>query len=142
MTGVTTFTHGKHAVTEFRVTGDPDWIDISEYVTESSLPKNRAEHDTTTYGPTDDSTFQGGLRDRTHELKGKWNPTIGAILEDLDAADSIDLRWSPAGNGTGMPNYTAAGFVTKYDDPSTVSDIGEWSMSIRVSGPVDKDVYA
>ena len=139
---VTTFQHGRKTYVGIRVTGGGAFTNISTYVQESSLPMNREEHDTTTYDPTSiDKTFQGGNRDHTFDFKGFWNPTLAGIMAPFRDADSIDIRWGKAGNGTGAAYREASGFITKYEDPTTSSDIDGFSATMRVSGPVTDGTF-
>jgi hypothetical protein len=136
------YTHGKKTYVGIRASGGGAFTNISGYVKTSTLPFNREEHDTTTYGTDTAKTFQGGNTDRTFDMSGLWNPTFAAIIEPLAAADSIDLQWGKEGNGSGKANKTVTGFFTKYEDPADANDIGQWSGSVRVSGPVTDGTFA
>jgi hypothetical protein len=136
---VTTFTHGRKVVVFADPTNNPPTDNITAWCNESNLPYNRAEHETTVYG-VDDATFQGGLRDRTFELKGRWNPAFEVKALALKNADEMFLEWRPAGTGTGLPFKRGSGFVTKYDSPANVTDMIGWSMTVRVSGAITEGV--
>lgn len=136
------YTHGKKTYVGIRASGGGAFTNISSNIKTSTLPFNREEHDTTTYSDDIEKTFQGGNTDRTFDLSGLWNPAFAAIIEPLVAGDSIDLQWGKEGNAAGKPNKTVTGFFTKYEDPSDANDIGQWSGSIRVSGPVVDAVFA
>ena len=135
---VTTFSHGKRSYVGIRVTGDPTYTDVSSYFTDSNIPENREEHDTTTYGPTDDKTFQGGNRDRTFDGSGFWNATVEAALRPFVDAESIDIQWGPAGNASGKPSVSGVGFVTKFETPTSANDVTKFSFSARLSGGVTR----
>lgn len=139
---VTTYQHGRGTAVKMRVTGGGAFTDISQYVSSSTLPFNREEHETTTYDPTlTEKTFQGGNVDRTFSMSGNWSTAVDAILAPFVAAASVDIQWGKLGAGTGAAYKQVTGFVTKYEDPTDAGDIDKWSMDIRVSGAVTSGTF-
>lgn len=139
---VTTYQHGRGTAVKMRVTGGGAFTDISQYVSSSTLPFNREEHETTTYDPTlTEKTYQGGNVDRTFSMSGNWSATVDGILAPFVAAASVDIQWGKVGSGVGSAYKQVTGFVTKYEDPTDAGDIDKWSMDIRVSGAVTSGTF-
>lgn len=137
----TSFSHGKGTYVSMRLTGGGAYTDVSTYFTDSNIPENREEHDTTTYGPAADKNFQGGNRDRTFDGSGFWNATVETALRPFADADSIDIQWGPAGNGIGKPRVSGSGFVTKFETPTAAGDVTKFSFTARLSGAITRDVF-
>lgn len=138
---VTTYQHGKKTYVGIKATGGGGFTDISAYVATSTVPYNREEHDTTTYGADVEKTFQGGNVDRTMDLAGRWNSTFAGIIDPLVPVESVTVRIGKQGSAAGKPYAEYTGFFTKYEDPNDSGDIDQWTASIRVSGPAATGVF-
>ena len=135
------YQHGKGTYVGAKLAGAPSFTDISGYVNTSTLPWNREEHETTTYGPSKAKTFQGGNTDQTFDMGGRWNSAFAAIIEPLVDADQIVIRWGKRGSANGMPYKEFTGFITKYEDPADSGDVDQWSATVRADAEVTDGVF-
>lgn len=112
--------------------------DISPYTKTSSLEYAGDVHDTTGYGSTA-HTKQGGLTDATFTCGGTYDNTASvgprAALIGLLAQSTTIVR-NPEGTGTGKPNESFTGILSKYTETNPVDDMVTWSATFEVSGAV------
>lgn len=131
---ITTYAHGKGT----RVYADG--YDVSSYLNSSNTPSNREEFDTSTYGATADKDFQAGDWDGTVDIAGFWKNDMlsvpaNPVADRLLAATLIIV--APAGvAAVGAPARVASVFNTKFENPSTATDIIPLSASYRADDGV------
>jgi hypothetical protein len=125
------FVHGKD--TYVSVDGD----DLSAFTNTSEFERGADEHDVTTYG-AEDHAFSGGLGTGAFTMGGIYdNGASGPrdILEPL-VGTTITVIRRPEGTGSGLPQDSFTGLLTKYVETSPVADMVTWSADFRVSGAV------
>jgi hypothetical protein len=116
---------------------------LSNFVTNVTLPRDRDTHDTTTLGTAGGArTFIPGLKSATLSIQGKWSPAIDAHLSALDAAiATATFEYGPQGSGTGAVKYSGECWLVKYEPPSVVDGLTEFTAEFQVSGPVTRGTY-
>ena len=114
-------------------------VDLSTFVTTSSLEKTTDKHDVTTYG-ADDHGYQGGLRDGTCTMSGIYDNTAGgprATIQAIRAAGAnVTLIRRPDGTGSGKAQDSVSVLVEKYNETNPVADMVTWSCDMQMSGAV------
>jgi hypothetical protein len=138
------FTHGKSAVVKMDNSANA-LTAITSYVDEATFPQTADANETTTFG-AGSKTFIAGLGDSKITLKGKFDGTVGAAVQDqMFAATfaaqqagtlaSVSFEFNPAGVATGAPKYSVEGIITHYEVSVPVHDVVSWSLEAQGSGP-------
>lgn len=116
--------------------------DISQATKTSTFGGKAESHDTTGYAPTGDArTKAGGLKDGTFTASGVYDTTAvtgtPAALEGQEGTLHAIVR-KVAGTGTGKPQETFSGILTKFDVSSPFDEMVTWSAEWDVSGVVNR----
>lgn len=126
------FIHGK--TTSFKVATK----DISPFTKTSSMEVSADVHDVTGYGATahrknpgllDGKVTAGGTYDNTASV-GPRNALL-ALVGTITAIVRL-----PEGTGTGKPQDTISGVLSKYTETNPVDDMVTWAAEWDVDGPV------
>lgn len=104
--------HAKNAIFKVGTAAAPTALtDISAWLDDVGYPKDLDTPETTTFGQGA-KTMITGFPTNIFNLKGKWDPTIWAILGGLfGLPNSVALEFDPAGIDAVIhtPKYTFAG---------------------------------
>lgn len=108
----TQLVHAKNAIFKVGTAGAPTALtDISAWLEDVAYPKDLDTPETTTFGQGA-HTMITGFPTNIFNLKGKWDPTIWAILGGLfGLPNSVACEFDPAGVDAVIhtPKYTFAG---------------------------------
>jgi hypothetical protein len=112
--------------------------DISPFTKQSDYERTADAHDNTGYG-VDDRTKSGGLRDAKFTASGTYDNTASvgprnALHANLGVAQTIVRKVE--GTGTGKPQDTFTGVLTKYVESNPFDDNVKWSAEWEISGPI------
>lgn len=112
--------------------------DISPYCKTSSFEDSATVHKTTGYGKTAE-TKQGGLLDGKFTCGGTYDNTASTgprnALKPLKGT-TVAVVWKVEGTGTGKPQDSFSGVLSKYVETAPVDDMITWSCEIEVSDVV------
>jgi hypothetical protein len=127
-----TTSHGKSTVVTVATK------DISPFCKQSDYERTADSHDTTGYG-LDDRTKAGGLRDAKFTASGTYDNTalVGPRIVLHAALGTVQaIVRKVEGTGTGKPQDTFNGVLTKYVESNPVDDMVKWSAEWEISGPI------
>jgi hypothetical protein len=115
-------------------------VDLSTFVTTSSIEKTADKTDVTTYG-NDNHIYATGLKDGTCAMSGVYDTTAGgprATIQTVMAAGAaVTLVRRPDGTGVGKAQDSVSVIVEKYNESSPVADYVTWSCDMQMSGAVN-----
>lgn len=115
--------------------------DLSAYITNIALPFDVDMLETTTFGKSA-RTFMPGLRNATISISGKFDPVLDAhLIALLPLSASSTFEYAPMGTGTGNRRYTGECFLVKYEPPSQVDGLVEFSAELQVTDAITINVY-
>lgn len=130
----------KFALGTNAVPGTP--TDASALISSIGVAFSRDSGDASTLGVTS-KKYVPGLKDATIPLEGPFDTALDLHLWDLfNSGVLANFRYRPAGDGTGLPEYTGQCFITTYESTSDVGDVGAASCEMQVSGDVARAVQA
>ena len=131
------FQHGKNAYFAIDDSGGT-LRDISQYVTDVSMPRDMDMAETSTFGNTY-KTFIQGLSSLTISISGRWDPTLttgpDVVLSGLiGAATTSSFDYGPMGNGnTGDVHHTGEVYLASYEITSPVTDVVSFSAQFQLA---------
>lgn len=135
-----TFYHGKNASFLLDNAGGT-LTDISNTVTEVSLPQSVETGETTAF-QQNDKTYVAGLGDATISVSGIFDATVNTHITGVIAAlkagtvATSSFQYGPAGSVGGRPKFTGECIITSYEIGSPVGDVISYSLEAQVSGSV------
>lgn len=126
------FTHGRLTVLTVATK------DISLATKTSNFSGSADVHDTTGYGLAS-RTKAGGLKDGKFTASGTYDTTASTgtptALEGLEGTTQAIIR-KVAGTGSGKPQESFSGVLSKFDVSAPVDDMVTWSAEWDVTGDV------
>ena len=112
--------------------------DISPYCKTSSYEASADVHETTGYGKNA-KTKAGGLLDGKFTMGGTYDNTASTgprnALKPL-LGTTVAVIYKIEGTGTGKPQDSFSGVLSKYVETAPVDDMVTWSAEIEVSDVV------
>lgn len=129
--------HGKNTYVKWGTT------DISAYVSDASLPRDKDEVDVTTFTATAKS-FVVGLQNNMLEISGPFDATLDALLgPDFEAGTSRAVEFATNGGTASATNpvYSVTGaYLTAYSVTGATTDAAKYTARIRLNGTVSRAV--
>ena len=131
--------HGKNATFTYNTQ------DLTAYLTNITLPRERDTSDATAMGDADKVNL-AGTAGFTVELSGWFDPTTttgpdAVLAAAFAAATSNAWVYGPAGSATGAVKYTGSGYVTSYHVTSPVEDTVAFTATITGTGAVTRTTF-
>lgn len=129
------FSHGKDFVFKIGTAGIPGTpVDISQYLTGVSFPREKETAETTTMGKAS-KTRIAGLVDGSISIEGNYDPTVDAqleaLLEHTGTPPSFDIKPQVAGI-----SYTGQCICTSYEVNGDVGSQLTFSAEFEITGDV------
>lgn len=132
------FQHGSDTVVKVNGT------DLSAVTDSSELPLTAASHEVTGYG-NKSRRKKGGLLDGTFTMSGTYDKTAvtgpRAVLLPLRGT-TVPIIRQPEGTGSGKPQDSFDGVLTKYTETNPVADMVKWSCEFDIDGDVNSAAQA
>ena len=129
--------HGKNTYVKWGTT------DISAYLSDANLPREKDEVDVTTFTATAKS-FVVGLQTNMLEISGPFDATLDGLLgPDFEAGTSRAVEFATNGGTASATNpvYSVTGaYLTSYSVTGAVSDAAKFTARIRLNGTVSRAV--
>lgn len=131
--------HGSRADVYLGTSGSPGTaIAITQYTDTASLGFSRDKAETSAFKNLF-KAYVAGLADLTIPLQGPADVNITTQLWNLfvmsGAGSAIQLQYAPLGIGTsGTALYTCFGFLTKFEEKSSLSAAYGWTGEFQNSG--------
>jgi hypothetical protein len=125
------FVHGRNTYISLNA------VDLSAFVTTSSLTRTGDSHDVTTYGKSS-HVFSGGLLNGTAGMSGVYDNTAAGPRDTIEPliGTVVELIRRVEGTGSGLPVDTVDVLVTSYVETNPVADMVTWSCDMQLSDDV------
>jgi hypothetical protein len=143
-----TFRHGKSARFELD-NASGTLVALTDVIEDISFSQSLETAETTTMGSSA-KTYITGLSDATISISGKFDATIDAQINAVQAALAAGTvtssSWSYRANSgaiaAGNPEYQGEALITSYEVSASVGDVVTFSLELQVTGAITRDVTA
>lgn len=112
--------------------------DLSAYLSSSGIARSADTADVSTGGATS-KKYIPGLKDGTIPVDGPFDLVVDGYLNGILGVER-NFVYNPAGTGTGLPTYTGAAILNKYEPSSPVGDASTVSGEFQVTGDVTRAI--
>lgn len=132
-------THGSVADFYIGTSGSPSSpVQISQYLNDVTFTIQRDKAETSSFKQLFKS-YVAGLCDLAIPLTGHADPNISSQLYNLlimvGAGNAIEYQYAPVGLGnTGTPLWTGFGFITKYEEKTSLTTPWDFTAEFQASG--------